>query len=103
MQTQLAAAPPVRTSTPCFFWNLCEARAAIEKAGRAVCRACAGRLRGREYPLRRASDESLYLTGRVAAEELDMLEDSERASYSRAFVQKLRGLAAKHARKPEGN
>src|SRR5581483_468366 len=39
-------------STPCFFWNLCETRAALEKAGRSVCHACAGRLRGREYPLR---------------------------------------------------
>ena len=63
-------------SAPCFFWNLCECRAALEKAGRSVCRTCAGRLRGREYPLRGASEESLYLTGRVAAEALDMIEDS---------------------------
>ena len=63
-------------STPCFFWNLCARRAAIEKAGRAVCRACAGRLRGREYPLRGACRESLYLTGRAAAEQLDMVEGS---------------------------
>jgi hypothetical protein len=48
----------------------------MEKAGRSVCRGCAGRLRGREYPLRCASEESLYLTGRVAAEALDMLEES---------------------------
>jgi hypothetical protein len=93
-------------STPCFFWNLCTARAVLEKAGRAVCRGCAGRLRGREYPLRRGSEAALYLTGRVAAEELDMIEDSERAEraiYSRAFAQKLRGLAAKHAGQSEGN
>jgi hypothetical protein len=63
-------------STPCFFSNLCERRAALEKAGRSVCRACAGRLRGREYPLRGASEQSLYLTGRAAAEALDMVEDS---------------------------
>lgn len=63
-------------SKPCFFWNLCECRAALEKAGRSVCRSCAGRLRGREYPLRGASEESLYLTGRAAAEALDMVEDS---------------------------
>lgn len=63
-------------SKPCFFWNLCACRAALEKAGRSVCRACAGRLRGREYPLRGGSEESLYLTGRAAAEALDMVEDS---------------------------
>lgn len=62
------------TSTPCFFGNLCERRAVLEKAGRSVCRGCAVRLRGREYPLRIASEESLYLTGRAAAEALDMLE-----------------------------
>jgi hypothetical protein len=90
-------------STPCFFWNLCEARAVLEKAGRAVCRSCAARLRGHEYPLRRGSEAALYLTGRVAAEELDMVEDSERSRYSRAFVQKLRGVAAKHAGLSEGN
>ena len=63
-------------STPCFFWNLCEARAALEKGGRSVCRACAARLRGREYPLRGESAHALYLTGRAAAEALDMVEDS---------------------------
>jgi hypothetical protein len=63
-------------STPCFFWNLCEARATVEKGGRSVCRACSNRLCGREYPLRIPSEESLYLTGRVAAEALDMIDDS---------------------------
>jgi hypothetical protein len=61
--------------TPCFFWNLCKARAALEKAGRSVCRPCATRLRGREYPLRGESEAPLYLTGRAAAEALDMTED----------------------------
>lgn len=74
MQMQFAAEP--LGDSPCFFWNLCERRAAIEKAGRSVCRACAGRLRGREYPLRAASLEALYLTGRSAAEALDMLEEN---------------------------
>jgi hypothetical protein len=60
----------------CFFGNLCESRATMEKAGRSVCRACANRLRGREYPLRGASVEALYLTGRAAAEALDMIENS---------------------------
>ena len=62
------------TSTPCFFGNLCERRAVLEKAGRSVCLGCAARLRGREYPLRAASEEVIYLTGRSAAEALDMLE-----------------------------
>jgi hypothetical protein len=76
MHMELAAkqAGPLR---PCFFWNLCQSRAAVEKAGRSVCRGCAGRLRGKEYPLRGASEESLYLTGRAAAEALDMLDDSD--------------------------
>lgn len=73
MQMQFAAEPS--GASPCFFWNLCERHAAIEKAGRSVCRACAARLRGREYPLRAASREALYLTGRAAAEALDMLEE----------------------------
>ena len=63
------------TPPPCFFWNLCSARATVEKAGRSVCLGCAARLRGVEYPLRRPSLEPLYLTGRAAAEALDMLED----------------------------
>lgn len=71
---QTPAAVPAGAS-PCFFWNLCERHAAVEKAGRSVCRACAERLRGREYPLRAASREALYLTGRHAAEALDMLEE----------------------------
>jgi hypothetical protein len=103
MNRQRVATAAPCSSTPCFFSNLCAARASLEKAGRAVCRACAGRLRGHEYPLRRASEAALYLTGRVAAEELDMVEDSERARYSRAFVQKLRGVAAKHVVPSEGN
>ena len=67
---------PASISKPCFFWNLCACRADLEKAGRSVCRVCAARLRGREYPLRYGSEESLYLTGRAAAEALDMVEDS---------------------------
>lgn len=62
-------APP-----PCFFWRLCGQRADVEKAGRSVCHGCAARLRGTEYPLRRAALEPIYLTGRAAAEALDMIE-----------------------------
>jgi hypothetical protein len=60
---------------PCFFWNLCAGRAEIEKAGRSVCRGCASQLRGVEYPLRGVAAQPLYLTGRAAAEALDMLEE----------------------------
>lgn len=74
MQSATSQIGPFR---PCYFWNLCQRRATVEKAGRSVCRSCAGRLRGNEYPLRGASEESLYLTGRAAAEALDMLEDSD--------------------------
>ncbi len=59
---------------PCFFVVLCLQRAAMEKAGRSVCILCATHLRGVEYPLRGPSLEPLYLTGRTAAEALDMLD-----------------------------
>ena len=74
MQSAGTQTGPIR---PCFFWNLCRGRAVVEKAGRSVCRGCAGRLRGKEYPLRGASEDSLYLTGRAAAEALDMIEDAD--------------------------
>lgn len=73
--TMQSSVPQADLSTPCFFGNLCESRATMEKAGRSVCRACANRLRGREYPVRGASVEALYLTGRAAAEALDMVEN----------------------------
>jgi hypothetical protein len=60
---------------PCFFSRVCLRRAAIEKAGRSVCRGCAARVRGVEYPLRDPSLQPLYLTGRDACEALDMIED----------------------------
>jgi hypothetical protein len=65
---QEAAAPP------CFFSQVCLRRAAMEKAGRSVCRGCAGRVRGLEYPLRDPSLQPIYLTGRDASEALDMVE-----------------------------
>jgi len=74
MQTHIAGELP--GATPFFFWNLCERHADIEKAGRSVCRGCAARLRGRENPLRAAAHEALYLTGRSAAEALDMVEEN---------------------------
>ena len=60
---------------PCFFSQVCLRRSAIEKAGRSVCRGCAERLRGVEYPLRDPSLQPIYLTGRTICEDLDMVED----------------------------
>jgi len=60
---------------PCFFWKLCDRRAVVEKAGRSLCGECASHIKGNEYPLRAPSTQPLYLTGRVAAEALDMIED----------------------------
>jgi hypothetical protein len=74
--------PPIVAPTvgppPCYFWSACSARAALEKAGRSVCRRCAARLCGVEYPLREASIEPIYLTPRAAAEALDMVTTSIR-------------------------
>jgi len=39
-----------------------------------VCHDCAVHLRGVEYPLRGPSLQPIYLTGRTAAEALDMLD-----------------------------
>ena len=72
------------TAPPCFFSNLCHQRAAVEKAGRTVCRECAkARLQGIEYPLRGSEIEPLYLTGRAASEALDMMEDISRRARRR--------------------
>jgi hypothetical protein len=62
-------------ASPCFFSQVCLRRSAIEKGGRSVCRGCAQRMRGLEYPLRDPSLQPLYLTGRSICEELDMVED----------------------------
>ena len=72
MLTPNSAAHRTFAAPPCFFSNLCLKRAAIEKAGRSVCVGCAARLRGVEFPLRPPSLQPLYLTGRSAAEALDM-------------------------------
>ncbi len=81
----IESAPPAQPSRssaqqetgapPCFFSQVCLRRAAIEKGGRSVCRGCAARMRGVEYPLRDPSLQPLYLTGRDAREALDMIED----------------------------
>jgi len=67
------------SAPPCFYWNHCGQRATIEKGGRSVCRHCADKLRGAEYPLRNPCAESLYASSQLAAEALDMLEESSAA------------------------
>jgi hypothetical protein len=71
------ATPPVGPP-PCYFWNVCSARATLEKAGRSVCCRCAAHLRGIEYPLREPSIEPIYPTLRAAAEAMDMVANSVR-------------------------
>jgi hypothetical protein len=72
MSVRSPTAPQAFAAPPCFFSNLCLRRATIEKAGRSVCVGCSTRLRGVEFPLRPPSLQPLYLTGRAAAEALDM-------------------------------
>ena len=62
------------SAPPCFNWTACGRQAAVEKAGRSVCRPCAGTLSGTEYPLRHPSAELLYADDRQAAKALDMIE-----------------------------
>jgi hypothetical protein len=72
MSVRSPTAPQAFAAPPCFFSNVCLRRATIEKAGRSVCVGCSTRLRGVEFPLRPPSLQPLYLTGRAAAEALDM-------------------------------
>ena len=62
------------TPPPCFYWKVCATRAVVNKVGRSVCRGCAARLHGPEYPLRPPSRPPRYLSGPIAAELLDMTE-----------------------------
>ena len=72
MSVRSHAAPSALAAPPCYFSNLCLRRATIEKAGRSACGGCSTRLRGVEFPLRPPSLQPIYLTGRAAAEALDM-------------------------------
>jgi hypothetical protein len=67
-------APEVIVPPPCYFWNVCTQRAATEKAGRAVCSACANNLNGFEYPLRSPSRSPLYKSGRDVAEAMNIID-----------------------------
>jgi len=71
---------PLLGAPPCFFWEKCRNYAQLEKGGKSVCQPCAERMRGLRYPLRPPSREPLYLTGRHAAEALDMVETGRKRS-----------------------
>src|SRR5579862_285109 len=81
-QTAAPTSPPDcngDSRPPCFYWPQCKERAALAKAGRSVCRACAANLRGVEYPLRDPSAEPPYLSAEDAAQSLDMIEGDRRS------------------------
>lgn len=61
-------------AVPCFHFGCCRRYAELEKQGKSLCRACAPLHRGREYPLRSPTSESLYASGRQLARELEMIE-----------------------------
>lgn len=45
MKSETAGAPP------CFFSAVCGNRSAVAKCGKSVCRECAARMSGSEFPL----------------------------------------------------
>ncbi len=61
-------------AVPCFHFARCRRHAELEKQGKSLCRACAPLHRGREYPLRLSTAESLYASGRQLARQLEMIE-----------------------------
>ena len=61
-------------AVPCFHFGCCRRYAQLEKQGKSLCRACAPLHRGREYPLRPPTSESLYASGRQLARQLEMIE-----------------------------
>lgn len=62
------------SAPPCFFHRDCGGTAAVEKQGKAVCRACADGLKGTEYPLRAPSREPLYRKAEELVLQLEMKE-----------------------------
>jgi hypothetical protein len=68
------------SAPPCFFHRDCGGTAAIEKQGKAVCRACAGGLNGLEYPLRAPSREPLYRKAEELVLQLEMKEGRRKRS-----------------------
>lgn len=62
------------SAPPCFFHRDCGGTAAVEKQGKAVCRACADGLNGIAYPLRAPSREPLYRKTEELVLQLEMKE-----------------------------
>ena len=56
----------------CFYFRICRNCAHIEKDGKTVCRACAARCPGREFPLRPPSRAPLYKDDRELAAAMDL-------------------------------
>ena len=77
-QTHADRSPDTRetgfAAPPCFFHRDCGGTAAIEKQGKAVCRACAEGLNGIEYALRAPSREPLYRKAEELVLQLEMKE-----------------------------
>jgi len=59
---------------PCFGFRKCARRAEMEKGGRAVCRECAAKMRGAEYPLRKPGRDSLAASILLEIDSLEMIE-----------------------------
>lgn len=56
----------------CFYFRICRNRAGVEKNGKTMCRACAARHPGREFPLRPPSRAPLYGNDRELAVAMDL-------------------------------
>jgi hypothetical protein len=59
---------------PCFFHRDCGGTAEVEKQGKSVCKGCAARINGSEYPLRKPCREPLYPNVRDLILQLGMKE-----------------------------
>lgn len=65
---------PLSPERPCFFHQQCRRQAQLEKQGKALCRACADKVNGIEYPLRTPSRDPLYWDSDELALQLGMRE-----------------------------
>lgn len=74
---------------PCFYFKSCRRRAQIEKHGKSLCRQCAERLKGREYPLRKPSYRPLYINDKEIQEALSMVAPPCRIKLKRRKDEKL--------------
>jgi hypothetical protein len=57
---------------PCFYFSSCRHNATLEKGGKSLCRSCADRSEGREYPLRPPARAPLYRDDQEVAESLGL-------------------------------